>query len=88
MSHAQTRQMTADGCMLTIGWQMDWMHKANAATVPGRRRRDLSAGPIERKSQMKRYYRDHSDMHPLPSGEIKETAFLTDDQILKNNKAV
>ena len=33
MSHAQTRQMTADGSLLTIGWQMDWMNTANAATV-------------------------------------------------------
>ncbi|SDL87947.1 hypothetical protein SAMN04487833_13626 [Sarcina sp. DSM 11001] len=32
MSHAQTRQMTADVSSLTIGWQLDWMHTANAAT--------------------------------------------------------
>ena len=42
----------------------------------------------ERKSQMKRYLRDHSDMNLLPSGEIKEPESITDDQILMNNKAV
>ena len=36
MSHAQTRQMTADGSLLTIGWQLDWLHTANAATVSKR----------------------------------------------------
>ena len=25
MSHAQTRQMTADVSSLTIGWQLDWI---------------------------------------------------------------
>lgn len=47
MNHAQTRQMAADGSLLTIGWQMDWMHTANAAIVPSRRRRDLPAWLIK-----------------------------------------
>jgi len=41
----------------------------------------------ERKSQMKRYLRDHSFMNLLPLGEIKETEIETDNQILMNNKA-
>ena len=32
LSHAQTIQLPADGSLLTIGWQMNWMYTAKAAT--------------------------------------------------------
>ena len=35
MSHAQTGLVPADGSLLTIGWEQDWMHTANAATIAG-----------------------------------------------------
>ena len=36
MSHAQTGLVPADGSLLTIGWEQDRMHTANAATVTSR----------------------------------------------------
>ena len=89
MSHAQTRQMTADGSLLTIGWQMDWMHTANAATV-SRLAANMSAWLVESRKEiaMKGYLRDYSNTTLLPSGEKKGTEIITDDQILMNNEAV
>ena len=89
MSHAQTGQMAAEGSLLTIGWQMDWMHKANAVTVPGRRRRDMSAGLIKsgRKPQMNRYLKNHSVTNLLLSEALKHPDSITDEQILRKYRA-
>ena len=36
MSYAQTGLVPADGSLLIIGWEQDWMHTANAVTVTSR----------------------------------------------------